>query len=132
MAQVLFQVSVVEGFGLGLVQLDGGRNSLTQTNVTWVVGGAEIKCKSLLSELDLYSTASLHIPHELNNLCMQVDSQLRNTEVTVVVKTAANSLKIYLELQVPSASAAIDSFDQRLPHCMDLIKVVHLQTHNRF
>lgn len=35
---------------------------------------------------------------------------------------------INLQLQIPPASAAVNSFDQRLPHGVDLIEVVHLRT----
>lgn len=34
----------------------------------------------------------------------------------------------YLHLQVPPALPAADPFNQRLPHSMDFIEVVHLQT----
>lgn len=40
------------------------------------------------------------------------------------------ALKIYLELQVPPALAAVDPFNQRLPYRVELVKVVHLQTQN--
>lgn len=38
------------------------------------------------------------------------------------------SCNIYLQLQVPPAFAIVNSFNQRLPHSVKLIKIVHLKT----
>lgn len=56
----------------------------------------------------------------LSEMFVGLGLQLTITSLRVTLKT------FYLQLQEPSSSTAINSFNQRLPHCMSLIKVVDL------